>query len=92
MTPQESINKLEAIRKIIMANPRADRKTKMQVLSLFANVESFIEYRIPKPPIDVSEDYHKFTCSKCKTKFDSEDNYFDFNVCPICGQVWKEIK
>ena len=50
----------------------------------------FISYRIPKAPIDISDDGHKFTCSRCKTKFDSEDRLEDFDVCPICGQVWKE--
>lgn len=90
MNPEECINKLESIRKVILCNPKADRKTKAQIMTLFANAESFIEYRIPKNPIEVSEDKHKFTCPKCKTKFDSEDTYEDFNVCPICGQVWKE--
>ena len=90
MIPQDCINKLESIRKIIMCNPKADKRTKTQIMALFANVEDLIGYRIPKVPIDISDDGHKFTCSRCKTKFDSEDTVDDFDVCPICGQVWKE--
>ena len=89
MSPQDCINKLESIRKIIICNSNADKRTKAQIITLFANVEDFIAYRIPKVPIDISDDGHKFTCSRCKTKFNSEDIVDDFTVCPICGQVWK---
>lgn len=42
MSPQDCISKLESIRKIIICNPNADKRTKAQIITLFANVEDFI--------------------------------------------------
>ena len=67
-----------------------DPKTKYQVVSMFRDISKQIKYRIPTPPIDISEDRHKFKCPTCETLFDSDDVAEDFNVCYICGQVWKE--
>lgn len=92
MKPALIIEKVKQLEKSILKQRRTSNTTKYQVASLFANIEKQLKYRIPTPPINVSEDGHKFECPTCGKKFDSEDIADDFNVCYICGQVWKEIE
>lgn len=90
MTPQQAAAMLAAIEKTIRRSKQTDTVTKFNVTKLFAYVRKLIDYQIPEPPVDVSEDGHKFTCPSCKTAFDSEDTADQFNLCYICGKRWKE--
>lgn len=92
MTPQEMSNKLTQLEKATLKRRDNDAKTKYQVISMFKYLRKLIKYQIPTPPIDVSEDGHKFTCQSCGTRFDSEDTVDEFNLCYICGQRWKEVE
>lgn len=89
MTPQEIMQKLSKLEKAVIHRKDQDVKTKYQVASMFRYINKLIEYQVPMPPIEISEDGHKFTCPRCNTAFDSEDTYEDFNLCYICGQRWK---
>lgn len=90
MTPDEMIKKLSQLEKAVINNKSDDIKTKYQVVSMFKYLQKLIRYQVPTPPINVSEDGHKFECPTCGTKFDSEDTVNDFNLCYICGQRWRE--
>lgn len=92
MKPNEMMKKLEQLEKNVRKSKRDDVKTKYQVITLFRYLRELIQYQVPTPPINVSEDGHKFECPTCGTKFDSEDTVEDFNLCYICGQRWKEKK
>lgn len=87
MTPNEKIGMLDKLQKrLSTADPVARRLT----MILFKELKEDISYQVPMKPIEVSEDGHKFTCPRCKTKFDSEDTVDDFNGCYICLQKWKK--
>lgn len=88
--PEEAIKTLTAIETVIMKMRSNDIQTKYKIKSLFTYCRKLINYQVPTPPIDVSEDGHKFTCPTCETAFDTEDHVDDFNLCYICGQRWKE--
>ena len=90
MTPEAMTEKLEHLEKCVLRSRRDDVKTKYQVISLFREMRKLIKCQVPTPPINVSEDRHKFECRTCGTKFDSEDTVDEFNLCYICGQRWKE--
>lgn len=90
MTPNEMIDKLSQLEKQTIRLKNNDVKTKYQVVSMFRYLQKLIRYQVPTPPINVSDDGHKFECPRCGTKFDSEDTVDDFNLCYICGQRWKE--
>lgn len=90
MTPKEMTDKLTKLEKAVLRNKREDIQIKYEVLTLFKQLKKLISYQVPTPPIDVSEDGHKFECPRCGTKFDSEDSVEDFNLCYICGQRWKD--
>lgn len=90
MTPQEMTAKLDQLQRAVIRSRNNDTKTKYQVASMFTYLKKLIAYQVPTPPIDVSENGHKFTCPRCGTKFDSEDHAEDFNLCYICGQRWRE--
>jgi len=90
MTPQEMSDKLTQLEKTALKIRDNDVKTKYQVISMFKYLKKLIKYQIPTPPIEVSDDGHKFTCPSCNTRFDSEDTFDEFNLCYICGQRWKE--
>ena len=90
MTPQEMDKKLTQLEKAVIRRKDQDVKTKYQVASMFRYLRKLIAYQVPTPPINVSEDGHKFECPRCGTAFDSEDHVDDFNLCYICGQRWKE--
>lgn len=91
MKPQEMKNKLSQLEKAVIRRKDNDVKTKYQVASMFRYINKLIDYQIPTPPINVSEDGHHFECAKCHTKFASDDDHVDdFYLCYICGQRWKE--
>ena len=90
MTPDEMIKKLSQLENAVIHNKSDDIKTKYQVVSMFKYLQKLIRYQAPTPPINVSEDKHKFECPTCGTRFDSEDTVDDFNLCYICGQRWKD--
>ena len=90
MTPQEMMQKLSKLEKAVIHRKDQDVQTKYQVASMFRYINKLIDYQIPRKPINISDDGHKFECPKCHTAFDSEDTYEDFNLCYICGQRWKE--
>lgn len=89
MTPKQAGDMLASIERTIRRSKQTDTVTKFQVAKLFAYVRKLIDYQIPEPPVDVSEDGHKFTCPNCGTAFDSEDTVEEFNLCYICGKRWK---
>lgn len=89
MKPSEKIATLDKLQKRLNTN---DMATRRMVMILFKELKEDISYQVPMKPIEVSEDGHKFTCPRCKTKFDSEDHVDDFNGCYICLQRWKEKK
>ena len=89
MTPEEMTNRLIKLEKNVRRSKSDDNQTKYQVITLFRYLRELIKYQVPTPPINVSEDGHKFECATCGTKFDSEDTVEDFNLCYICGQRWK---
>ena len=90
MTPAQMTDRLNIMEKYIIHKKNGDAKTKYECVSMFHYLKKLIKYQIPTPPINVSEDRHKFECPTCGTKFDSEDTVDDFNLCYICGQRWKE--
>ena len=90
MTPQEMTNRLIKLEKNVTRSKSDDNKTKYQVITLFRELRKMIKYQVPTPPINVSEDGHKFECPTCGTAFDSEDHVDDFYGCYICLQRWKE--
>lgn len=83
-------DKLIKLEKNTIRSKIDDNQTKYQVVSMFRYLRKLIKYQIPTPPINVSEDGHKFECPNCGTKFDSEDTADDFYGCYICLQRWKE--
>ena len=90
MTPQEMTKKLTVMEKAVLRQKDNDAQTKYQCISMFKYIKKLIAYQVPTPPINVSEDGHKFECPTCGTAFDSEDHVDDFYLCYICGQRWKE--
>ena len=90
MTPEEMTNRLIKLEKNVRRSKSDDNQTKYQVITLFRYLRKLIKYQVPTPPINVSEDGHKFECPTCGTAFDSEDTVEEFNLCYICGQRWKE--
>lgn len=92
MSPNEMMKKLEQLEKNVIRSKSDDMKTKYQVASMFRYLRKLIKYQVPTPPINVSEDGHKFECPTCGTKFDTEDTVDDFYLCYICGQRWKEAE
>ena len=90
MKPKEMMDKLTQLERATVKRRDSDIETTYQVVSMFQYLKKLIRYQVPTPPIDVSEDGHKFTCPRCETKFDSEDTVDEFNLCYICGQRWKE--
>ena len=89
-TPEEMVEKLDQLAKAVAKYQGYDVDTSYGVIRMFQYLKKLIRYQVPMPPIDVSEDGHKFTCPRCETKFDSEDTVDEFNLCYICGQRWKE--
>lgn len=89
MTPEEVSKRLKRIEHSIATSGYNDPRTKRQTRALFQYVQKLIAYQIPKPPINIGEDGHKFECARCHTKFDSEDVVDDFYLCYVCGQRWK---
>ena len=90
MTPKEMTDKLSKLEKAVIHRKDSDIKTKYQVASMFRYLKQLIAYQEPIPPINISDNGHKFECPRCHTAFESEDTYEDFNLCYICGQRWKE--
>ena len=90
MMPHEMMARLTALEKNVMRSKTDDAQTKYQVVAMFRYMKKLIQYQVPTPPVNVSEDGHKFECPTCGTAFDSEDTVEDFNLCYICGQRWKE--
>ena len=90
MKPDEMMVRLTALEKNVMRSKTDDAQTKYQVVAMFRYLKKLIQYQVPTPPVNVSEDGHKFECPTCGTAFDSEDTVDDFNLCYICGQRWKE--
>ena len=90
MTPAQMTDRLNIMEKYIIHKKNGDAQTKYECVSMFHYLKKLIKYQIPTPPVNVSEDKHKFECPTCGTKFDSEDTVDDFNLCYICGQRWKE--
>ena len=93
MNPNELMSKLKIMSKNVLKEKSNDTKTKYLTLSMFNDISKQLQYRIPTPPIDISEDRHHFKCPTCKTLFEAESDFpEDFNVCYICGQLWKELE
>ena len=90
MKPEEMDKTLIRLEKNVIRSKSDDNQTKYKVASMFRYLRKLIKYQIPTPPINVSEDGHKFECASCGTKFDSEDTVEEFNLCYICGQRWRE--
>ena len=88
--PHEMMARLSALEKNVMRSKTDDAQTKYQVVAMFRYLKKLIQYQVPTPPVNVSEDGHKFECPTCGTAFDSEDTVDDFYLCYICGQRWKE--
>lgn len=91
MTPEWIREKLHHLGTAVIQRKDNDYKTKLQVSRMFKYINQLIDYQIPRKPINISDDGHKFECPKCHTAFDSEDTYEDFNLCYVCGQRWKEV-
>ena len=91
MNPLEVLRWLEKIEKAIVNNGYFDILTKRHVKVMFQYIRRLVQYQIPKPPINVSDDGHKFECPSCHTKFESEDKAEDFYGCHVCQQKWKEV-
>lgn len=94
MNASKVLNDLIAIENQIIKKKSGGIKTKYKIITLFRDIRSLIEYRIPKAPIKVSEDGHEFTCPRCGTNFQTEtdeDTVKDFEVCYVCGQLFKEV-
>lgn len=90
MKPEEVLRRVELLERNIIKQRHTDIKTKYQTLTMFKNIKKYVSYQIIKPPINVSEDGHKFECPTCHTKFDSENIADEFYLCYICGQRFKE--
>lgn len=93
MKAEELKNKLKLLEKNVLKEKTTDPKTKYLTVSMFHDISRQLEYRIPKPPLVESKDRHVFRCASCGTLFEAESDFpEDFNVCYICGQVWKELE
>ena len=93
MNPQDILNKLKVMEKSVFKEKSNDTKTKYLTVSMFHDISRQLKYRVPTPPIDISEDRHHFKCPTCGTLFEAESDFpEDFNVCYICGQLWKELE
>ena len=90
MTPEEMMARLVKLEKNVIRSKTEDNQTKYQVVTLFRYLRELIQYQVPTPPVDVSDDGHKFTCKTCGTRFDSEDTVDEFYLCYVCGQRWKK--
>ena len=90
MKPEEMIDKLTKMEKSTLRSKTDDTKTKYQGVSMFRYIKKLIQYQVPMPPVNVSEDGHQFECPRCGTKFDSEDHVDDFSGCYVCLQRWKD--
>lgn len=92
MNADKTLSMIDSLRKATLKQKDSDIKTKYQVLTMFKDIEKLVKYQSPMPPINISEDRHKFECPRCGTKFETEDVVDDFNGCYICLQRWKEVK
>ena len=93
MNPNELVSKLKVMERSVLKEKSSDTKTKYLTVSMFKDISKQLSYRIPTPPIDISEDRHHFKCPSCGTLFEAESDFpEDFTVCYICGQLWKELE
>lgn len=95
MNASKILSDLIAIENQIIKKKSGGVKTKYKIITLFRDTKNLIEYRIPKSPIAVSNDGHEFTCPRCGTQFkteSNEDTVDDFDVCYVCGQLFKEVE
>lgn len=90
MKAEEITDRLIRLEKNVRRSKHDDNQTKYQTIALFRDIRGLIEYQIPMPPINVSEDGHQFECPHCHTQFESKDHADDFIGCHICLQRWKE--
>lgn len=89
---EDLIRKLELLEKEVIKQRNNDPKTKYTTVAFFHDISKHLKYRVPTPPIDIQENRHVFRCPSCGTLFEAENDFpEDFNVCYVCGQVWKEI-
>jgi uncharacterized Zn-finger protein len=91
MNAEAALRRTEQLEKVIMKKQTTDKKTKWMVSSYFREVRRLINYQIPMPPTDISEDGREFACPRCSQRMAIEDGWYvtDFIFCPYCGQRYK---
>lgn len=91
MKAEAALQRTEQLERIIMKKRTSDVKTKYMVASYFAEVRKLINYQIPMPPTDISEDGREFACPRCSERMAIEEGWYvtDFIFCPYCGQRYK---
>lgn len=92
MKPEEVLRRTEALERQVLKGRSTDAKTKYMTILYFKQIKELLKYRIPTPPINISEDGHLFDCPRCGEKFETEGDWTaeDFIFCPSCGQQFKE--
>lgn len=93
MDTRKLIEHVDALERQITKSKSTDVKTKYQTISLFKGIKKELNFRIPVSPINIENDGRYFECPTCGTRFETELDYVadDFQVCPKCGQLFKEV-
>lgn len=94
MASKTIMDKVDLVASIIMKNRKIDVKTKYKISSILYRVRKHLKYRIPIPPVDVSEDGKTFCCPTCGQYFEAIEGFTvdDFICCQNCGQLFKQVK
>lgn len=90
MEAEKLLSNINALETTMCHKRYNDAKTKYQLITLFRGIKDCVQYRIPTPPINVSEDERYFQCPRCEMMYETELDYKakDFNCCPNCGQLF----
>lgn len=90
---EEVYKKLTLIEKGAQVQKAKSMKDKYKILNLFKSAEHLVSYRIPVKPEVLSDDGKIFKCPKCKTTLETDEgSYKDFDLCYVCGQLFKEVR
>jgi uncharacterized C2H2 Zn-finger protein len=83
--------KIVLIEKGAQVQKTKSMKEKYKIINLLRSAEDLISYRIPIQPDVLSDDGRIFRCPKCNTTLEAEEGtYADFDLCYVCGQLWKK--
>ena len=95
MNADKTLSMIDSLRKVTLKQKDSDIKTKYQVLTMFKDIEKLVKYQSPMPPINISEDRHKFECPRCgcvlvanEMEYRAEAEFYGYYTvvceCPCC--------